>query len=139
MTSVVNRTSKMLAVILAILTMISIVTAPVSAASISTPSKPKVSVQVVGRVRWQDIRGWADKDAKVTWNKVSGAAGYQIVYTVNGSTRTEYSSTNSDTLSFGACPYPLKLNYCKVKVRAYKYEGRRKIYSNWSSTRSFWV
>ncbi len=139
MSAVARKSSKLLAIILALVTLVGALIVPVNAASLSKPSKPKVSVKVVGRVTWTDIRGWADKDATVTWDKVQGAEGYQIKYKINGSTRTEYSTKNSDVLSFGHCPYPLKLNYCTVQVRAYKHEGRRTVYSAWSSTKTFWV
>lgn len=140
MATIAKKSSKFLALFLALVTLLGAIVIPVSAATtLSKPSEPKVSVKVVGAVRWTDIRGWADKDATVTWDKVKGADGYQIKYTINGSSRTEYSSKNSDVLRFGSCPYPLKLNYCTVQVRAYKVEGRRTIYSPWSSTKTFWV
>ena len=81
----------------------------------------------------------AKKKAKVTWKKVSGASGYQVVY----STSKKFSSKKTITLSSSYSARTLtglksgKTYY--VKVRAYKVINGKRYYSDYSTVKKIRV
>lgn len=69
------------------------------------------------------------KTATVTWSKVSGAKGYQVQYAYSApfSKKTKTVSTNK----FVAKKLKKKKTY-SFRVRAYKMNGKKKLYGKWS-------
>jgi Asp-tRNA(Asn)/Glu-tRNA(Gln) amidotransferase A subunit family amidase len=76
------------------------------------------------------------KKIKITYKKVSGAAGYQVAYSTSKNfteKTTKKVSTSKNTLTLS------KLNAKKtyyVKVRAYKVSDSKKIYGEWTTVKS---
>lgn len=86
---------------------------------VAAPSKP-TKVKVKNNKK---------KTATVTWSKVSGAKGYQVQYAYSApfSKKTKKISTNK----FVARKLKKKKTY-SFRVRAYKMNGKKKLYSKWS-------
>lgn len=86
---------------------------------VAAPSKP-TKVKVKNNKK---------KTATVTWSKVSGAKGYRVQYAYSApfSKKTKTVSTNK----FVAKKLKKKKTY-SFRVRAYKMNGKKKLYSKWS-------
>ena len=95
-------------------------------ASATTPSTPTITV-----------KSPSTKTVKVTWNKITGASGYEI-YRKTGSSGT-YSRiktvTSGSTLSYTNSSLTKGKTYY-YKVRAYKNVNGKKLYSSYSSVKS---
>ena len=75
------------------------------------------------------------KKAKIKINKVAGASGYQIRYSIS----KKYTKKTTTTLKTRKTTYTLKKLKNKkyyVKVRAYKLSGTKTIYGKWSATKT---
>ena len=86
---------------------------------VAAPSKP-IKVKVKNNKK---------KTATVTWSKVSGAKGYRVQYAYSApfSKKTKTVSTNK----FVAKKLKKKKTY-SFRVRAYKMNGKKKLYGKWS-------
>ena len=120
-------------------TMLSGMAAPSSAASVITlasastskPAKPgsvKVSVSYPSKIK---------ATIKVSWKKVSGASGYQVMTGGNSSMTvddTTYTTTGtSRSISYTRSKSAYKRYF---KVRAYKTVKGKKVYGSWSAVKS---
>lgn len=89
---------------------------------VTAPSKPKIS----------SIKNNKKRTVTLSWNKVSGASGYQLEYATN-----EAFSKKSKTLK----ATKVTINKLKKKktysfrVRAYALDGNKKLYSKWSTVK----
>lgn len=86
---------------------------------VTAPSKPQ-------KVK---VKNNKKKTATVTWSKVSGAKGYRVQYAYSApfSKKTKTVSTNK----FVAKKLKKKKTY-SFRVRAYKMNGKKKLYGKWS-------
>lgn len=120
-------------------TMLSGMAAPSSAASVvmlasastskpATPSSVKVSVSYPSKTK---------ATIKVSWKKVSGASGYQVMTGGNSSMTvddTTYTTTGtSRSISYTRSKSAYKRYF---KVRAYKTVKGKKVYGSWSAVKS---
>lgn len=96
-----------------------------------TPTPKKVVKKVVTPSIPQKVKvkNSKNKTATVTWSKVSGAKGYQVQYAYSApfSKKTKTISTNK----FVAKKLKKKKTY-SFRVRAYKMNGKKKLYGKWS-------
>lgn len=94
----------------------------------ATPSGVKVSISYPSNLK---------ATVKVSWNKVSGASGYQIMtggnssMTVDDVTYTTTGSSKSISYTRGK-----KVFTRYFKVRAYKTVNGKKVYGSWSAVKS---
>lgn len=99
---------------------------PSNSNTVKKPAKPSVSKKT--------IKG-AKKKITVKIKKVSGAAGYQIQY----STKKNFKKPTSKNVSKSAASKQVTLKNVKkgtyyVRMRSYKKNGSKKVYSKWSAT-----
>lgn len=73
------------------------------------------------------------KSIKVSWNKISGAKGYEVYRAT--SKKGKYSKTTTSNLSYTNTNLTKKKIYY-YKVRAYKVVNNKKVYSSYSSIKS---
>lgn len=96
---------------------------------LNTPTKPKNATKLKVKHSYQKK---GNKECfKTTWNKTSGATGYQLYYICEGNVKKTINVKNVSTytLKVSARDYqPLK-----VKIRAYKTVDGKKYYGEWSS------
>lgn len=100
--------------------------------STPTPQAPKKVVKKVAapsKPTKVKIKNNKKKTATVTWSKVSGAKGYRVQYAYSApfSKKTKTVSTNK----FVAKKLKKKKTY-SFRVRAYKMNGKKKLYGKWS-------
>ncbi|MCR5202955.1 MAG: carbon-nitrogen hydrolase family protein [Lachnospiraceae bacterium] len=102
---------------------------PTSDASVS-PS-PEAEVKAPDKVKKVTAKNVKGKKIKLTWKKVSGAKGYEIKYSYKKSFKASTTETTTKT------SYKLKKlkkgKKCFIKIRAYKLNGKKKVYGKWSS------
>lgn len=100
-------------------------------------ASPTVSIVRMNTNSIRSVTNVATKKAVVTWNTVSGAAGYQIRYflgssyktiTLAGGSRKSYTLTNL-----------LKNKKYKVYVRSYRKVGGKTYYSGWSAAKTILI
>lgn len=122
-----NRMLRMMALVLALMTMFAM-TATASAAA-AAPAAPA----------FKDVKGLVVADAvgiKVTWNKVSGAKGYQYRYCLFASdSTTEKDFTAKNTTKTAAKLYFQDCGNIEFQVRAYKLSKGKKVYGEWQRFR----
>lgn len=94
-----------------------------------TPKKAVKKVAAPSIPQKVKVKNNKKKTAIITWSKVSGAKGYQVQYAYNApfSKKTKTVSTNK----FVAKKLKKKKTY-SFRVRAYKTDGTKKLYSKWS-------
>lgn len=97
----------------------------------ATPSGVKVSISYPSNLK---------ATVKVSWNKVSGASGYQIM-TGGNSSMTVDDATYTTTGSSKSISYTRsKKAFTRYfKVRAYKTVNGKKVYGSWSAVKSVFV
>lgn len=100
--------------------------------STPTPQSPKKVVKKVtapSKPTKVKVKNNKKKTATVTWSKVSGAKGYRVQYAYSApfSKKTKTVSTNK----FVAKKLKKKKTY-SFRVRAYKMNGKKKLYGKWS-------
>lgn len=116
----------------------------VNAASLSKPNKPSVSTSIQGcnytRNWFRGYFKYYKKTSVVSWNKVSGADGYEFYY--------KFNSCNPITKTVQGTSYTLKTETqfylalsgkIQVKVRAYDIVNGSKVYSSWSPVRNIYI
>ena len=92
----------------------------------SSDDKPSVAKAVISKLTV------GKKYAKLTWKKVSGAAGYQVAYKLTSSSKWTYKKVTSTSKKL------TKLKSGKtyqLKVRAYKTYNGEKVYGSWSAVK----
>lgn len=94
-----------------------------------TPKKVVKKVAAPSKPQKVKAKNNKKKTATVTWSKVSGAKGYQIQYAYSApfSKKTKTVSVNK----FVAKKLKKKKTY-SFRVRAYKMNGKKKVYGKWS-------
>ncbi len=94
-----------------------------------TPRKVVKKVAAPSKPQKVKAKNNKKKTATVTWSKVSGAKGYQVQYAYSApfSKKTKTVSTNK----FVAKKLKKKKTY-SFRVRAYKMNGKKKLYGKWS-------
>lgn len=103
----------------------------------SAEEKPNNQTVTVGAVKGLKVKNVSGKKAKITWKKVSDAAGYQIQYSTNKNFKNAQSVTvkkgtkTSQTIS----KLKAKKKYY-VRIRAYKTASSKTYYSAWSGKAS---
>ncbi len=114
----------------------------VTSTSVSTSETTEASTSTTvtkpGKVKKVKVKSKKKKKATVTWKKVSGASGYQIVYSI--SKKFTKSKTKSVTVKGGSKKTKTlkKLKSGKtyyVKVRAYKVVNGKKVYGKYSKVK----
>lgn len=93
------------------------------------PTVTKVTAPGKAKISSAKAKG---KTATVKWAKVKGAAGYQVQYVVGKTTKKV--TTKKTTITIKSVKKGKKYS---VKVRAYKLNGKKKVYGSWSSKKSF--
>lgn len=94
-----------------------------------TPKKVVKKVTAPSKPTKVKVKNNKKKTATVTWSKVSGAKGYRVQYAYSApfSKKTKTVSTNK----FAAKKLKKKKTY-SFRVRAYKMNGKKKLYGKWS-------
>lgn len=94
-----------------------------------TPKKVVKKVAAPSKPTKVKVKNNKKKTATVTWSKVSGAKGYRVQYAYSApfSKKTKTVSTNK----FVAKKLKKKKTY-SFRVRAYKMNGKNKLYGKWS-------
>lgn len=94
-----------------------------------TPKKVVKKVAAPSKPTKIKVKNNKKKTATVTWSKVSGAKGYRVQYAYSApfSKKTKTVSTNK----FVAKKLKKKKTY-SFRVRAYKMNGKKKLYGKWS-------
>lgn len=119
---------------------LSMVTAPTKKVDTTTPAKPaqpakpstpvkKVSAPARVQIRAKALKG---KKAKVTLKKIAQAKGYEIAYStsVNFTKKTTKTITTKNLTKTVKKLKKKKIYY--IKARAYKLDGKTKVYGRWS-------
>ena len=75
------------------------------------------------------------KNAKLNWNKVSDADGYEVVINIPGIGECKYTETDTSRYMTG---FTNTTDRYYIKVRAYKYVDGKKIYGDYSSRKYFY-
>lgn len=112
---------------------------PASAAVVSTTStsKPAAPSGVMAGIRYPSKK---KATVAVSWSKVSGASGYQIMYGGNsGMTVDDGSATTTATSRAFSYTRGSKAFTRYFKVRAYKTVNGKKVYGRWSAVKSVTV
>lgn len=96
---------------------------------VPTPKKVIKKVVAPSIPQKVKVKNNKNKTVTITWSKVSGAKGYQVQYAYNApfSKKTKKVSTNK----FVAKKLKKKKIY-SFRVRAYKMNGKKKLYGKWS-------
>ena len=102
---------------------ISGVSSDTTEAKISALAKTKLSV--------------SSKNGKATlkWDKVDGAEKYQVAYSTDGGKTFKTYKTYKSTATKATFKMTKGTTY-KFKVRSYKTEGGKKVYSKWSNVKT---
>ena len=102
---------------------------PTSTPTPQAPNKVVKKVAAPSKPTKVKVKNNKKKTATVTWSKVSGAKGYQVQYAYSApfSKKTKTVSTNK----FVAKKLKKKKTY-SFRVRAYKMNGKKKLYGKWS-------
>ncbi len=83
----------------------------------------------IKKVSWKSLKNKKKKKAVVKWKKVSGADGYQIQYATNRKFKNKKGILTKKTKHIIK---KLKKKKYYVRIRAYKMNGKKKIYGKWS-------
>lgn len=80
----------------------------------------------------------ATKKLKLSWSKVSGVSGYQVMWSTTSDFSSNYKTVNVSGASTTSKTISLAQSKKKyyVKVRTYKIRDDKKIYSSWSAKKS---
>lgn len=97
-------------------------------------SKAVSAKPALSKVTGVKVKNSSSKAAKVTWKKVSGASGYEIVRATksNGKFKKVKTITKGSTVTYTNKKLIKKKKYY-YKVRAYRKVGKKKVYSSYSS------
>ncbi len=109
-------------------------------ASVATPAPvvtaaPNLSskrVKKPAKVTWKKSKKKAKKKIKLSWKKVKGSKGYQVRYAKKSSfkkAKTKMTNKTSMTIQ------KQKSKFTLIKVRAYRLDGKKKVYGAWSKVK----
>ena len=98
----------------------------------STPSKT-VKVKAPSKVKLTSAKNGKGKKLTVKWKKVTGAKGYQLQYAVNKKFKKKKSVQTKKT-KYTIKKLKKKKTYY-IRVRAYKMNGKKKVYGKWSTVK----
>ena len=98
----------------------------------STPSKT-VKVKAPSKVKLTSAKNGKGKKLTVKWKKVTGAKGYQLQYAMNKKFKKKKSVQTKKT-KYTIKKLKKKKTYY-IRVRAYKMNGRKKVYGKWSTVK----
>ncbi len=98
----------------------------------STPSKT-VKVKAPSKVKLTSAKNGKGKKLIVKWKKVTGAKGYQLQYAMNKKFKKKKSVQTKKT-KYTIKKLKKKKTYY-IRVRAYKMNGKKKVYGKWSTVK----
>ena len=98
----------------------------------STPSKT-VKVKAPSKVKLTSAKNGKGKKLTVKWKKVTGAKGYQLQYALNKKFKKKKSVQTKKT-KYTIKKLKKKKTYY-IRVRAYKMNGKKKVYGKWSTVK----
>ena len=98
----------------------------------STPSKT-VKVKAPSKVKLTSAKNGKGKKFIVKWKKVTGAKGYQLQYAMNKKFKKKKSVQTKKT-KYTIKKLKKKKTYY-IRVRAYKMNGKKKVYGKWSTVK----
>ena len=98
----------------------------------STPSKT-VKVKAPSKVKLTSAKNGKGKKLIVKWKKVTGAKGYQLQYAMNKKFKKKKSVQTKKT-KYTIKKLKKKKTYY-IRVRAYKMNGKKKVYGKWSKVK----
>lgn len=102
----------------------------VKIAADDNPNKPVPPT--VKRTAFKKAKNIKSKKIKITWKKISGAAGYEIAYSTNKNFKKKKTTTiTKKTNKYIIKKLKLKTKYY-IRVRAYKVFNGKNYYGNWS-------
>ena len=88
---------------------------------------------VFSRVKIKSVKQQKGANVNVTWKKVKGAKAYQLQYATNKNFKTKKSIQTKKT-KYTIKKLKKKKNYY-IRVRAYKMNGKKKVYGKWSKVK----
>ena len=98
----------------------------------STPSKT-VKVKAPSKVKLTSAKNGKGKKLTVKWKKVTGAKGYQLQYALNKKFKKKKNIQTKKT-KYTIKKLKKKKTYY-IRVRAYKMNGKKKVYGKWSTVK----
>ena len=99
----------------------------------STPSKT-VKVKAPSKVKLTSAKNGKGKKLIAKWKKVTGAKGYQLQYALNKKFKKKKSVQTKKT-KYTIKKLKKKKTYY-IRVRAYKMNGKKKVYGKWSKVKA---
>ena len=98
----------------------------------STPAKV-VKVKAPGKVKITSVKNVKGKKISTKWKKVKGAKGYQLQYALSKKFKKKKSIQTKKT-KYTIKKLKKKKTYY-IRVRAYKMNGKKKVYGKWSKVK----
>ena len=98
----------------------------------STPAKV-VKVKAPGKVKITSVKNVKGKKISAKWKKVKGAKGYQVQYALSKKFKKKKSIQTKKT-KYTIKKLKKKKTYY-IRVRAYKMNGKKKVYGKWSKVK----
>ena len=98
----------------------------------STPAKV-VKVKAPGKVKVTSVKNVKGKKISAKWKKVKGAKGYQLQYALSKKFKKKKSIQTKKT-KYTIKKLKKKKTYY-IRVRAYKMNGKKKVYGKWSKVK----
>ena len=99
----------------------------------STASKV-VKVKAPGKVKVTSVKNVKGKKISTKWKKVKGTKGYQLQYAINKKFKKKKSIQTKKT-KYTIKKLKKKKTYY-IRVRAYKMNGKKKVYGKWSKVKA---
>nr|MBP3599442.1 hypothetical protein [Eubacterium sp.] len=112
----------------------SVVTAAPTQAPVVTiaPVSSNKKVKKPAKVTWKKNKKKAGKKIKLSWKKVKASKGYQVRYAKKASFQKAKTKTTNKTF---ITMKKQKSKYTFVQVRAYRLDGKKKVYGAWSKVK----
>lgn len=101
----------------------------------STVSPDKGTVTAPGRIQRPSVKRSGKKAVKLSWKKVKGANGYQIQYALNKKFTKKKKSKLIKINKNGITIKKLKKKTYYFRIRAYKLDGKKRLYGKWSKVK----
>ncbi len=114
---------------------------PASVVTVSPTQAPVVTIAPVSsnkkvkkpaKVTWKKNKKKAGKKIKLSWKKVKASKGYQVRYAKKASFKKAKTKTTNKTF---ITMKKQKSKYTFVQVRAYRLDGKKKVYGAWSKVK----
>ncbi len=111
-----------------------VVTAAPTQAPVVTikPTTSPKKVKKPAKVTWKKNKKKAGKKIKLSWKKVKVSKGYQVRYAKKASFKKAKTKTTNKTF---ITMKKQKSKYTFVQVRAYRLDGKKKVYGAWSKVK----